>query len=282
MTTVDIHPHIISTDEKAYPHSPRFGIQSDWSKERPTSVDELIVAMDQAGVAKAAVVHSSTCYGYDNSYVIDSVAKHKDRLAAVGSVDLLAGDAVAQINALVKRGMTGLRIFLGGSTADFDASALVDERSFPAWELAAKLGLSICIQVDPPGLPEVVTMAKRFPNVKIILDHLARPDVTDGPPYKNAEGLFALAPLPNIYLKLTPRIMTDIKKGKATPETFFPKLVDAFGAKRLAWGSNFPNSPGTLAEILATAKDRLSSVSEEDQSWIFGRTALTLYPGLNK
>src|ERR1700735_2489243 len=126
-------------------------------------------AMCQAGVAKAAVVHSSTCYGYDNSYVIDSVAKHKDRLAAVGSVDLLAGDAVAEIDALVKRGMTGLRIFLGGSTADFDASALVDERSFPAWELAAKLGLSICIQVEPPGLPEVVTMAKRFPNVKIIL-----------------------------------------------------------------------------------------------------------------
>ena len=31
MTTIDIHPHIISTDVKAYPHSPRFGIQSDWS-----------------------------------------------------------------------------------------------------------------------------------------------------------------------------------------------------------------------------------------------------------
>ncbi len=282
MTTVDIHPHIISTDQKRYPPSPRFGIQSDWSKERPTSVDELIAAMDDADVAKAAVVHSSTCYGYDNSYVIDSVAKHKDRLAAVGSVDLLADDAVDQINALVKNGLTGLRIFLGGSTADFDTSALADPRSFPAWERAAELGLSICIQVDPPGLPDVISMAKRFPNVKIILDHLGRPDVLDGPPYKNAESMFALAPIPNIYHKLTPRIMGDVKKGKATPETFFPKLVDAFGAKRLAWGSNFPNTPGTLAEILATAKDRLKSLSAEDQSWIFGRTALTLYPGLAK
>ncbi len=238
--------------------------------------------MDAAGVAKAAVVHSSTCYGYDNSYVIDSVAKHKDRLAAVGSIDLLEDGAAAQLDALVERGMTGLRIFLGGSTADFDASGLTDPRSFPTWERCAALGLSICIQVDPPGLPEVITMAKRFPTVKIILDHLGRPDVLDGPPYNNAASLFDIASLPNIYLKLTPRIMADVVKGKATPETFFPKVVAAFGAKRLAWGSNFPNSPGTMAEILATAKARLASLSSDDQARIFGGTALTLYPGLAK
>jgi L-fuconolactonase len=53
-----------------------------------------------------------------------------------------------------------------------------------------------------------------------------------------------------------------------------------FGARRLAWGSNFPTSPGALSEILATAQDRLAALSADDRDWIFGKTAQTLYPSL--
>jgi L-fuconolactonase len=55
-------------------------------------------------------------------------------------------------------------------------------------------------------------------------------------------------------------------------------VVNEFGADRLAWGSNFPTSPGTLAEILATAQAGLASLSEEDRAWIFSKTAQQLYP----
>jgi L-fuconolactonase len=47
---VDIHPHIISGNTERYPHSPLFGKQSDWSKERPVTPEGLIAAMDEAGV----------------------------------------------------------------------------------------------------------------------------------------------------------------------------------------------------------------------------------------
>jgi predicted TIM-barrel fold metal-dependent hydrolase len=277
---VDIHPHVISDDEGRYPPAPLFGKRSDWSKERPTTVETLIAAMDAAGVDKAAVVHSSTTYGFDNSYVVDSYAKYPDRLVAVGSVDVLQPDAVDVIRAWVDRGLAGLRLFTGGSTKEFDPSELDDPRSFPAWELCDELGLSMCIQTGPIGLRQVTALAARFPNVPIILDHLGRPDVTDGPPYAKAQSLFDLAAIPSIYLKLTPRIMGDVKKGAASPETFFPRLVEAFGARRLAWGSNYPTSEGALAEILGTAGDRLASVSDVDRAWIFARTAQTLYPRL--
>jgi predicted TIM-barrel fold metal-dependent hydrolase len=68
--------------------------------------------------------------------------------------------------------------------------------------------------------------------------------------------------------------------GNGTPETFFGKVIDTFGASRIAWGSNFPNSPGTLAEILAAARQAFSFAKASDQEWIFGRTAMTLYPAL--
>lgn len=277
---VDIHPHVISDDETRYPPTPLFGKRSDWSQERPCTVDTLIAAMDEAGVDKAAVVHSSTTYGFDNSYVVDACNRFPDRLVAVGSVDVLAADAPAIIRDWLSKGLAGLRVFTGGSTKDFDASELDDPRAYPAWELLGELEFTMCIQTGPVGLSAVRSLARRFPNVPIILDHLGRPDVTDGPPYTAAQSLFDLVDEPSIYLKLTPRIMGDSIKGGATPETFFPRLVDVFGAHRLAWGSNFPTSPGTLADIRATAEDRLKALSAEDRAWVFGKTAQALYPGL--
>ena len=277
---VDIHPHVISDDEGRYPPAPLFGKRSDWSQERPSTVETLIEQMDAAGVNKAAVVHSSTTYGFDNSYVVDACNAYPDRLIAVGSVDLLAPDAVDTIRSWVDKGLAGLRVFTGGSTKEFDPSELDDPRAYPGWELLGELGLTMCIQTGPVGLPAVVALARRFPNVPIILDHLGRPDVTDGPPYAAAQSLFDLAPVTSIYLKLTPRIMGDSTKGEATPETLFPKIVEAFGANRLAWGSNYPTSPGTLAEIRATAEERLATLSAGDRDWIFAKTAQSLYPRL--
>jgi L-fuconolactonase len=281
MNIIDIHPHIISDDEQRYPPAPLFGKRSDWSQERPNTVEALIAAMDEAGVAKAAVVHSSTTYGFDNSYVVDGCNQYKDRLIAVGSVDMLADDVQTVIKSWADKGLAGLRIFTGGSTKDFDPSELDNPKSFKAWEMLAELKLPMCIQTGPVGLPQVRMLAEKFPGVNIILDHLARPDVLEGPPYAKCESLFALADLTNVYMKLTPRIFGDVKKEKASAETFFPRVVEAFGAQRLAWGSNFPTSTGTLSEILATAEQGLACLGEEDRAWIFGKTAQKLYPALS-
>ena len=280
MQFIDIHPHIISDDEKRYPPAPLFGKRSDWSQERPSTVESLIAAMDAAGVAKAAVVHSSTTYGFDNSYVVDGCNQYADRLVAVGSVDMLADDVATTIQGWKDKGLAGLRIFTGGSTKDFDPSELDNPKSFKAWDALAELDLPMCIQTGPIGLPQVAMLARRYPGVDIILDHLGRPDVLDGPPYANAASLFEIADIPNLFMKLTPRIFGDVKKGSASAGTFFPKVVAAFGAQRLAWGSNFPTSPGTLAEILATAQAGLASLGADDQAWIFGKTAQRLYPAL--
>jgi L-fuconolactonase len=277
---VDIHPHVIADDDGKYPRSPLFGVQSDWSRDRPVTIDGLIAAMDEAGVQKAAIVQASTCYGYDNSYVCDAVASHPGRFTVVGSVDLLQPDAPGVIEGWVKRGLTGLRLFTGGSTAAFDTSALDDPRSFPSWWLCGELGLPICIQTGPAGLAQVAGLAKRFPNVKIILDHLSRPELDDGPPYKKVGSLFAMVAFDNIYLKVTPRIITLVKQGKATAETFFPKLISAFGSSRLAWGSNFPASEGSMKENLDAAKKTLAFLGPADQHAIFATTSQSLYPAL--
>ena len=282
MAVIDIHPHIIANDAKRYPLAPLGGHQSDWSRTRPVTTEQMIAAMDQARVAKSALVQASTCYGHDNSYVADAVMAHPNRFTGVFSVDVLAPDAPERMKYWVGRGLTGLRLFTIGSTMPDQASWLDDPKSYPAWECAAALNLSICLQMSPAAFPQMIRMVERFPTVCIILDHLARPVLQDGPPYAAAESLFSLAKYPTIYLKLTPRSCIESRNGKATPETFFPKLVSTFGASRIAWGSNYPSSEGSLPELLALAKNTLSCLSQEDQSWIFAKTAQSLYPALAK
>lgn len=279
-TIVDIHPHIVSTDTKRYPPTPLFGIQSDWSKERPASAADLIAAMDEAGVAKTAIVHASTCYGFDNSLVADAVAEFPARCTAVGSVDMLAADAAATTVRWLDRGLTGLRIFTGGSTKKVDASSLDAPRSYPVWELMAERGLSICVQTDASGIPATIALARRFPKVNVILDHFGRPDVKGGPPYAAAAPLFSLATVPNVYLKFTPPALERLEHDKADVHAFMAKLVAEFGADRIAWGSNWPNSPGTLKVLVTAAKAAIARLPQKDQDLILGGTALRLYPTL--
>src|SRR5712691_1928597 len=170
---VDIHPHIIAGDTVRYPRAPLGGHQSDWSRTRPVTAEQLIAAMDKSGIAKAAVVQASTCYGHDNSYVADAVAAHPDRFTGVFSVDVLEPNAAERMRHWLSRGLTGMRLFTIGSTMPDQASWLDDPKTYPAWECAGELGLSICLQMSPKALPQMVKMAERFPRVRIILDHLA-------------------------------------------------------------------------------------------------------------
>lgn len=277
---VDIHPHVISTDTDRYPNAPIGGHKSNWSRERPVSVEQMIGAMDRAGIAKSALVQASTCYGHDNSYVADAIAVHPERFTGVFSVDVLAPDAPQKIRYWVGRKLTGMRLFTAGSTMPNQADWVDDPRSFPAWDCASELRIPICMQMTVKAIPRLIRMLERFPKVPVILDHLAKPDLSDGPPYTGATDVFRLADYKNLYLKVTPRSVTDAQSGKATHATFFPLLVSKFGASRIAWGSNYPASEGTLLELVKLSQAALSVLSVKDRDWIFSRTALNLYPAL--
>src|SRR5205823_5870410 len=132
---VDTHAHVIAADERRYPRAPLGGRQSAWSRERPVSADEMLAAMDAAGIDRTVLVQASTCYGHDNSYLADAVAAQPRRFVGVFSVDMLAADAPAQIQRWMARGLAGLRVFIAGHTTAQDVR-LDDPRSYAAWQCA--------------------------------------------------------------------------------------------------------------------------------------------------
>jgi L-fuconolactonase len=278
---IDIHPHVLSPDTDRYPLAPVDGVRSTWSAEaKSMTPDQLIAAMDDAGIAKTAVVHSSTTYGFDNSLVADAVAAYPDRLTGVCSVDVLAADAVETLKYWMGRGCTGLRLFTTGSTNWDQAPWLNDPASYPVWAFANETGLSICIQARVHGMAMLRDMMDRFPNVPVVLDHLAHPDLSDGPPYAAAADAIALAGYKQLVVKYTPVLLKYASAGKATVADFMPRLLDAFGPANVAWGSNFPGSPGTLASLLEASEDAISFLSPDERDMVMGGTALRLYPAL--
>jgi predicted TIM-barrel fold metal-dependent hydrolase len=133
MAMIDIHPHVVSIDTERFPLAPIGGHQSDWSQERPVSYEQMIQAMDQAGVAKSAVVQASSAYAFDNSYVAAAVAAFPRRFTGVFSVDVLARDAVDTMKHWISKGLTGLRLYTAGSTMPEQTTWFTDA---PLFELA--------------------------------------------------------------------------------------------------------------------------------------------------
>jgi predicted TIM-barrel fold metal-dependent hydrolase len=277
---IDIHPHVISTDTARFPLAPLGGTQSTWSRDRPTSYQQMIAEMDAAGVAKSAIVQASTAYGHDNSYVAEAISAYPQRFTGVFSVDVLAPDAVEKMKYWIGRGFSGMRLFTTGSTMPGQATWFADPSAYPAWEFAGEAGIPVCMQMTPQGFPQLRGLMDRFPKVRIILDHLARPHLVDGPPFAADQTFFELARYGQVFLKLTPVNVEPKDWGKATPETFFGAVIAAFGASRIAWGSNFPATAGPLSATLRKAQTALAFANAGDREWIFGKTAQALYPRL--
>jgi L-fuconolactonase len=264
---IDTHAHVIATDERRYPRAPLGGKQSDWSRERPVSAEQMLAAMDAAGIEKTVLVQASTCYGHDNSYLADAVAAQPRRFIGVFSVDVLAPDAPQRIGHWMDRGLAGLRVFVAGHTTAQDVR-LDDPRSFGAWDCAAAARLPICVQVRAAALSQLRSMLERFPRARVLLDHMARPAADD------AEPLLALAKHENLGLKLTTHNVREL------PRSFFARVVKSYGAARIAWGSNYPAAEGTLGALLADARTALAACSSAERDWIFSRTAKSFYAAL--
>src|SRR6267378_2117828 len=128
MALIDIHPHVVSTDTERFPLAPIGGHQSDWSQQRPVSYEQMIEAMDGAGVAKSVVVQASSAYAFDNSYVAAAVAAFPKRF-------------------------TGVRLYTAGTSLPEQTTWFTDPKTFPAWDFAGEAAIPVCMQMRAKGFP---------------------------------------------------------------------------------------------------------------------------------
>ena len=277
MTIVDSHAHIISSDPARFPHTPQGGTLPDWPPERFVDADKLLRRMQAAGVDRAVLVQYSTVHGYDNRYVLATARQHPERFVAVCTIDGRREDAPDQLTACVREGASGLRVRAPGRAGGLDW--LTCE---PLWQRAADLHIPLCVHfmesVQAEGLRLLPALLEQFPQLPVVLDHVGNPPWREGPPDYGLRPVLALAHFEQLVLKFATINLERLHVAGVEPRVALDRLVDGFGAQRIMWGSDAPNTPGDYADMLTWMRSALSALSETDQAWILAETALRIYP----
>lgn len=137
------------------------------------------------------------------------------------------------------------------------------------------------ILVYPTQLKASYTFAKQLPNVRFVLDHIAKPYIKKGEIEGWAKDIKKLAELPNVSCKVS-GMVTEADWYNWKNEDFTPYLdivFEAFGANRILFGSDWPvclvaAEYGAMKDILSSY---LAKLSKDEQKKIWGENAVKFY-----
>ena len=130
-------------------------------------------------------------------------------------------------------------------------------------------------------LKEAFNFAVRLPNVKFVLDHIAKPAIKNGEIVTWANDMRLLAELPNVQCKVS-GMVTEADWQNWERADFRPYLdvvFEAFGTERLMFGSDWPVC--LVAAEYEGAKgivtDYLSMFSDSEHQKVMGKNAADFY-----
>jgi L-fuconolactonase len=236
--------------------------------------------MEAHGVSRALLVQTPW-YGEDNRYFVDVLRLYPGRFVAMGYLpDPLAPDASDKLaHQYHEDGLRGVRVHLVDRRI---VQGVVQGRADPLIRRADELRVPVQFLNRVPEQHHIIrTLARRFPNVAFINDHLGHPKIEEGYPYASSASFFECGALPNVFAKVSLHHALSARAYPWTDLHDYQKLtLDAYGAQRLMWGSNFPMAmpDPSYAQRLDAVRRGLGYLSDVERAWILGRTAMTLWP----
>jgi 2-pyrone-4,6-dicarboxylate lactonase len=224
---VDAHCHVFGP-QAAFPFSAG-------AKYRPADADAamLFALRDRLRLARNVIVQAS-CHGTDNSATLAAIAASAGRARGVAVVDPAISPAGLQ--ALHAGGIRGVRFnFL---------KRLVDATPHDALlALAARLpaGWHVVVYFEADALAALRPFLAAIP-VPVVVDHMGRPDVAQGPDGRDMRAFRALlASRHDLYFKAT---CPDRLDAAGPPWADFARAVAPLVADypgRALWGSDWPH-----------------------------------------
>lgn len=136
------------------------------------------------------------------------------------------------------------------------------------------------VAVLPRHLEHVPTLAARHPELRLVVDHLAKPAIADGG-WEPWAGLLAkAASYPNVTAKLSGLdTAAGPSYGADDLRPYLEHALEVFGAERLMFGSDWPVSilAGGYARWWEVVTELLDPLSTTEQTAVLGATARDFY-----
>jgi L-fuconolactonase len=259
---IDPHVHV-------WKHDPKYPFAKDARVPERDATPETLLELMKANDVSRTVIIQVIHYRYDNSYLADVLKKYPNYFQGVCRVDPLDPAAPDHLSRLTEQGFRGVRLSpAGNASGDWIAGPLMP----PLWKRCEELKVPMTVLAPITRMPDVDKLASRYPNLTIVIDHMADSPL-DQP--QQLEKLIALKRFPKLFVKIShtwslskqPYPFLDAQEQ-------VKRLYDVFGPQRMMWATDWPvcETHTTYARALTLVRDDMKFLNAEDKSWILSRT----------
>ena len=231
MGFIDAHVHVWTPDTAHYPLAAGYK-KADMAPASFTP-QELFEHTKTAGVDRVNLIQMSY-YGFDNSYMLDMLALHKDVFVGTAVIDP-GGEAPDKLmTELAKQRVRAFRIYPGlerrtkPNVGPGDGWLKADgyDRMFAA---GAKNNQAMSCLINPDALLDLDRMCAKHPRTPVIVDHLCRIGSDGTVRDKDVEALCGLARHKRVMVK----VGAFYAPGQEVPAVHRPGPADPAGRQGL-------------------------------------------------
>ncbi len=147
-------------------------------------------------------------------------------------------------------------------------------------KILAEKGYAYDILVFPKHLKAVKKLLVQLPEMRLVIDHIAKPLIGEGEIDEWAEDMHAIAQFSHVYCKLSGMITETNPAWEQEDFTPYMEVVfDAFGEDRIMYGSDWPVCllDGDYSSVYKIAHDFTKQFSATAEAKVFGENAIKFY-----
>ena len=268
---IDAHVHVWTPDTAKYPLAA--GYRREEMVPASFTPEQLFAHMRPAGVKRVALVQMSF-YGFDNSYMLDTMRDHPGVFSGIAVIDDSAAKPQDEMRRLKPLGVRGFRIYPRNMPVDrwLDGPGMV-----AMWEAGANERLAMCCLVNPAELPAIDRMCEKHPDTPLVIDHFGRVGIDGTIREADLAQLCRLARHKLAYVKVSAFYALGKKMAPYTDlGPMIRRLLDAFGRERLMWATDCPyqvQGEHTYRDSIELVRSRLDFLAPDDRTWLLRKTA---------
>ena len=225
---VDAHVHVFGPEAR-FPFSPK-------AKYHPEdATPEMLFALrDRLGFSRSVIVQAS-CHGTDNAATLNAIAVSNGTARGVAVVAGDIGDAA--LERLHEGGIRGVRFNFLKRLVD-DAPR---DQFLAIARRIARLGWHVVLYFEADLLEELTPFIEAIPTA-IVVDHLGRPDITQGPDGKDITAFRRLMEThPAIWTKVSGAERLSLQGPPYDDFVEAVRPIVAAFPERVLWGSDWPH-----------------------------------------
>lgn len=276
MKLIDAHQHFwqLSRADCDWPGADlgaiyRDFMPEDYREQAPSYIEKTVLVQSQPNDS-------------DSDFLLELAAKNCFIGAVVTWLDFESEVAIARLDRLSEHpSFRGVRPML---QAIADAEWILQPRFEPVFAALCERGLRFDALIQPRHIGVIERLAQRWPELAIVVDHAAKPNIAEREYEQWADDIEALAQHPQLHCKFS-GLVTEARPEQCSDiaefNPYVERLLDCFGAQRLIWGSDWPvvNLRMSFSEWLGVAQRLLSlaGLDEAEQEQLFYTNARRFY-----